>query len=387
MGSRTDLNSYLNQTLRALDEEIQSKRRRLAELRAALPLSSSAPSHRSVPLGRLRLSPRDTTSTEYCSLPQYIHRPKLRANDVPVDLSSTLRQPLIEKSLKPVVQPDNYDGSKSFEDWLTNLNLCSQINGWSLEQKTKFLAVRLRGPALQVYTDLADSSKLDFSAIVNALKDRFSPQGQSGLYRAKLKVRTRRKSEKLPELASDIRRLVSKAYPDVSAELREELGRDHFIEALDLPEIRMQVRRAKPRDLGAALTAALEEEAFIQVEYNKTDMLQRIGANACQSKPIITTAIPEPELLDQDGLKLKVHQLEQTVKELQTVLKDKQASGRFRRPRGPIICWNCRQEGHRQFECPFNAPPPNQQQVIPDTTNNGQGNQVRLSMGPMPSHR
>ena len=75
-------------------------------------------------------------------------------------------------------------------------------------------------------------------------------------------VRCHRKGEALPELVSNIRRLVARAYPNVSADMKEGMGRDYFIEALDLPEIRMQVRQTKPKTLSMALRVALEEEAF-----------------------------------------------------------------------------------------------------------------------------
>ena len=391
MSSRTDLTGQLNRTIRQLDEEIQSRRARLAEFGVILPQNPDDPCHGSAYLsGRIesRDTPTgvdrvnlvastpdfDTPNTEYCSLPQCTRKSTCEPKNTTVSVGS----------VKPIVNPDNYDGSKSFDDWLTNLELCSQINGWSVEQKTRFLAVRLRGPALQVYTDLSDARKHDYSALVKALKGRFSPQGQSYLFRAKLKVRSRRKNEKLPELASDIRRLVVKAYPDISAELREELGKDHFIEALDLPEIRMQVRRAKPVNLGDALTTALEEEAFIQVEYNKVDMLQRIhvGANACQNEPCTSASLETKQ--PQEDLKVKIQRLEQAVQELQGVLTKQ--TGRFRKPRGPIVCWNCRQEGHRQYECPYNNNLPQAQPVrtAGDKTNQ-QGNEGRLSMGPVPS--
>ena len=147
-------------------------------------------------------------------------------------------------SRKPVVQPDIFDGRHpQFDDWLTHFNLCGQINCWTGVQKAKFLAVKLRGSALQVYTDLPDSKEANYADIVKALQERFSPQGQTELYRAQLKARVHRKGKSLPELPSDIRRLVLKAYPDVSPEFRDEIGRDCFLDALDSPDIRIQLRR------------------------------------------------------------------------------------------------------------------------------------------------
>ena len=91
----------------------------------------------------------------------------------------------------------------------------------------------------------------------------------------------------------------------------------------------MQVRRAKPVNLGDALTTALEEEAFIQVEYNKVDMLQRIhvGANACQNEPCTSASLETKQ--PQEDLKVKIQRLEQAVQELQGVLTKQ--TGRFQK--------------------------------------------------------
>jgi hypothetical protein len=88
------------------------------------------------------------------------------------------------------------------------------------------------------------------------MQDRFNPHGQAELFRAKLKARVRRKGETLPELASEIRRLVSKAFPTASVDFREEIGRDYFLDALDSPDVRLQVRRLKPKTLAEALKLA-----------------------------------------------------------------------------------------------------------------------------------
>ena len=128
----------------------------------------------------------------------------------------------------------------------SHMELCSEINGWSITQKNWFLAVKLRGPAWLVYTDLPEAKKHSYPELVRALQERFCPQGQVGLFRAQLRARGRRKEESLQQLASGIRKLVLKAYLDVCSEFWEETARDQFIEDLDLPDVRTQVGRAKP---------------------------------------------------------------------------------------------------------------------------------------------
>ena len=284
------------------------------------------------------------------------------------DLCSTM-------SKKPGVQPDVYEGKTPLEDWLTHFNLCSDINGWTEDQKTRFLAVKLRGPALQVYTDLPDPSKHSYSRLVEALRERFCPQGQTELFRAQLRARTRRKGESLQQLASDIRRLVLRAYPNVSAKFREEVGRDQFVEAIDLPDVRVQVRRAKPTTLGKALTLALEEEAFIQLECNRGPLPQKVVASTNKA-----TSITQQGAQVSVEMETKLKQIEQTLSELKSVLesrrKKKSDSDAF-----PFACWECKQKGHRRAECPT---------LVHSVANNtqpalSQGNDNGLGKGPLPS--
>ena len=269
------------------------------------------------------------------------------------------------KTNKPIEQPDNFDGSIPLDDWLTNFNLCSQINSWKEDQRIRFLAVRLRGPALQVYTDLPVYHKYDFEMIVNALRDRFCPKGQTDLHRAQLRSRIRKKNETLSELASSIRRLTVKAYPDVPTEFREELARDQFIEALDSPDVRMQVRRDRPKTLCNALSLALEEEAFIHLECNKVE----------RSKQLVASA-----QLSTIDLEQKIDQIECSLKELKLVVDSKFAQ----QSRGPIVCWGCHQQGHIRSKCPNKMVTITGTETYNAESNlNGKG----LNRGPMFGHR
>ena len=345
MDSRRDaVRAQLNHTISMLEEELDRNLNLLgaAGMRATpKPVGVKvhfAPSRESSPAGNVEHT--RGTHEAYQTPPSVVHSSRRPTEDEHAgsvhhgDFSLHSNLPRSSSS-KPISLPDTYDGKTPLEDWLTNLELCSQINGWSKEQKTRFLAVRLRGSALQVYTDLSDKKKNDFSELVNALKERFSPKGQVELHRAQLRARSRKRGESLPELASEIRRLVVKAYPNVSSEVREEIGRDQFIESLDLPEVRMQVRRAKPKSLGEALSLALEEEAFLHLECNK-ELPKKLVASATQQTD--------------SGLERKVHQLEQSVAELKSLISSNSRQSRW--SKGPLVCWKCQQPGHRRSECP-----------------------------------
>ncbi|KAJ8021210.1 hypothetical protein HOLleu_38341 [Holothuria leucospilota] len=116
---------------------------------------------------------------------------------------------------------------------------------------------------------MPDSAKTDYQKVCNLFQVRFGSHGQKDLYRARLRIRKRKQGEPLVELAADIRRLINAAYPDMPPEVKNELGSDYFIEALDNAVQRTVVRRRKPTSLEAALKVAMEEEAIMQLEASR----------------------------------------------------------------------------------------------------------------------
>ena len=232
----------------------------------------------------------------------------------------------------------------------------------------------MKGPALQLYTDLPEEKKCSYVELVSALQDRFNPHGQAELFRAKLKVRVRRKGETLPELASEIRRLVSKAFPTASVDFREEIGRDYFLDALDSPDVRLQVRRLKPKTLAEALKLASEEDTFLQLECHDENLRRVVYVASTKSETNPKHSNDTEQLQD------KINQLEKQVSSLQAQIKIHIGQ----KQRKPLVCWLCNQPGHRRIDCPFKVP---REQTVSDNMapKTEQENTPRLSMGPVPS--
>ena len=94
------------------------------------------------------------------------------------------------------------------------------------------LAACLRGPAVAVLSDPEPFQRKNFNDLVFALKTRFEPENQTQLYRAQLKTRLRQTNETLPALAQDIRKLVRFSNPTASADIKEVMAKDSFLDAL-----------------------------------------------------------------------------------------------------------------------------------------------------------
>ena len=81
-------------------------------------------------------------------------------------------------------------------------------------------------------------------------------------YQTELRCRRRNRGEALRELAQDIRRLMTMAYPGEKSSLSEHIARDSFLSALGDAELELKIREREPQDLDEALRIAQRIEVF-----------------------------------------------------------------------------------------------------------------------------
>jgi hypothetical protein len=129
-----------------------------------------------------------------------------------------------------------------------------------------YLAVSLRGNAQGVLGNMPKGAKPDYHTLIKALEDRFAPPSQTELYRVQMRERRQRVGESLPELGQAIRRLANLAYPTVTAEIRETLSKDQFVDALVDSKMRIRIKQARPKNLNGAIQLAVELEAYNRAE-------------------------------------------------------------------------------------------------------------------------
>jgi hypothetical protein len=97
---------------------------------------------------------------------------------------------------------------------------------------------------------------------VENLRDRFGGKCLEEKFQNELRCRRRTKNESIRELAQDIQRLMTLAYPGERSKLSEHLARDSFLIALDDPEMELKVREREPEDLESAVKLAQRFEVF-----------------------------------------------------------------------------------------------------------------------------
>jgi TolA-binding protein len=199
-----------------------------------------------------------------------------RRSDVPLATATPLAQPHSELSqriqrspssnslvrdARPIQRPPLYDGKVPWPAYQAQFEIAAGINGWSDDDKARFLATCLTGPALSVLWNVPEAQRGSYPHLTAALNLRFN-DGRSGeMAKVRLTGRSRRRGESLAELASDIECLVHQSYPTGDLAMWDTLSTDYFINSLDDAEMKRQVKLARPTSLQAALEAAQQLEA------------------------------------------------------------------------------------------------------------------------------
>ncbi|CAC5390253.1 unnamed protein product [Mytilus coruscus] len=152
----------------------------------------------------------------------------------------------------------NYDGTSEWSNFKSHFGVCAVINNWDEQEKGLYLATALRGQAQGVFSDLPTEKRMDYTTLIKALQERFSPPNQTELYRVQLKERRQKASESLLELGQAIRRLVNKAYPNAPSDVKDTLAREQFLDSLVDLEMRIRIKQFRPENLNQTICLATE---------------------------------------------------------------------------------------------------------------------------------
>lgn len=115
------------------------------------------------------------------------------------------------------------------------------LMGGTMDEK-QFLAVYIHEAALLQLQNLATSMRENYVMLKEALCEKFIPKERVKLHKAEFCARHCKQDEKLPDLASSLRRLVSQASPEAVPDLHDNLAKGQFIDALEDREIWTKLR-------------------------------------------------------------------------------------------------------------------------------------------------
>lgn len=185
-----------------------------------------------------------------------------------------------------------------------------------------------------------------YDLLVKALEERFAPPNQTELYRAQLKERKQRASETLSELGQAIRRLTCLAYPTATAELRETVGKDAFIDALVNSDMRLRIKQNRPENLNDAIRLAVELDAYYRTE-RRGDLRMIEGKERECDQPAQSAELIE--LMTR--MQTQLDNLEKQVQD-QNIRRRRTLQLPVRNTNDGVTCYYCKEKGHICRNCP-----------------------------------
>ena len=162
-----------------------------------------------------------------------------------------------------------------------------------------------------------------------------------------MKSRIRRENEPLPQLAQDIRRLVRDANPGVPLEIRENMAKDSFLNALNDRDLELSVFQSQPKSLQDALRIALEIEAFHRSREKRVPL--RSVKQESES-----SLVQNDELVQ--SLQLRISKLEEELKSVHVSESETNSVPQVRDKtqktnKSKVVCFYCDKPGHIAKNC------------------------------------
>ena len=167
------------------------------------------------------------------------------------------------KSKRKEKEPDHFDGVKAeWPDYICHFEQVALWNRWSEQEKASQLAMSLRGSAQRVLSELTMQDLTDYMILRTALSQRFNPPERETAHRCEFRTRRRNKEESAADHGYSLKRLASRAFPNIPMAMRETLIIEQYVSGLGNPELKRHVQFAHPSTLDRAISLAVEFEAF-----------------------------------------------------------------------------------------------------------------------------
>ena len=258
---------------------------------------------------------------------------------------------------KPVILPETFQGTASWDDWIEHFERVAVVNEWSTNAaKLKWLKVGLTGKAATVLKRLREETRDSYATLKEALKKRFEPESKKELYMAEFQARQKAGTEDWASFADDLRLLAEKAYSGLPAEAQEALALNRFLTQLTNPQISFAARQRQPANVEQAVQYTLECESYLiphkQVvdttvapvshgvtDNNFTEQLVAAAANKDNPMSVIMNRL--------DDIECQLNSLSSPKKRLEQSRSIRRVSNPPQiQPKPAVVCFKCGQEGH-----------------------------------------
>ena len=159
--------------------------------------------------------------------------------------------------------PKPFDGKKiEWVDYQKHFEAVAEWNEWSELQKARQLIMSFDGEAMKLLGELSDKMLSEYSSLVSEMNRRYDPIERAPAWRIEFRNRTRKLNETIMQYSQALKRLVIKAFPKMPCDAQEQWVLDQFNLGLGDVEMRKHIQFGHPQDVNAAVSLALEYEAF-----------------------------------------------------------------------------------------------------------------------------
>lgn len=176
--------------------------------------------------------------------------------------------PSLTQPLNFMMKPESYDGTVSWEEYISHFNDCAELSRWTDRQKVLFLAASLRGQARTFYMSLSLAERRSFDSLINKFSQRFGNSRHQNKWLSKLESRRRQTGESAAALGDDIRQMVQKAYCDLDEKAQEILALNHLYKLISV-EMKCRCIDKNCQSISEAADVIDRFEAILGENYDK----------------------------------------------------------------------------------------------------------------------
>ncbi|CAI5682172.1 unnamed protein product [Oreochromis niloticus] len=244
----------------------------------------------------------------------------------------------------PTLQPDYFDGSGSWKDFLYEFETCAKANCWTEKTMAVQLRFSLRGAAGAIIHKNPKSARWSYQRIVEEVEAAYGPCSEhAAAIGIELRQRIRKPGEALHTLRDDIYEKVSIVYANCSELEQDCIAVEIFTNALADAEMVQKLLEEQPRTLARAYEIAHRFETTKRAARAVTQLMQP-GARVSAAQGARTAALRE-----------NVHMLsyEPPERAQRPYQRGRQSWSTFNKSsRKEAVCHNCSGIGHLQRNCP-----------------------------------
>ncbi|XP_078799615.1 uncharacterized protein LOC144990300 [Oryzias latipes] len=274
----------------------------------------------------------------------------------------------------PILQPDRFDGSRSWRDFLYHFESCAEANHWT--EKTKVVQLRfcLLGAAGAIIHKNPRSASWSFQRIVEEIEAAYGPSSEhAAAIGIELRQRVRRPGEALHTLRDDIYEKVAIVYGDCTESEQERISVEIFTNALTDTDIIQKLLEDQPKTLAEAYQKAHRFETTRSAARAVTQLMRSgVGARGGTIHGARAAPLREYTSNQEDGKAQKVVPTP-SGQAGRSVRRQAAESRRKKTREDELICHNCSGVGHFQKHCPsprWPMPGPRKANLLPSTNGN-----------------